>query len=72
MKTTSLTRIGFCALAGVVFVGLPMRAANAISTSPETTIWFDSPANDYTESSPMGNGRLGAMMFGGVEEERVV
>ncbi|HWY30956.1 MAG TPA: glycoside hydrolase family 95 protein [Candidatus Acidoferrum sp.] len=40
--------------------------------SPETTIWFDRPANDFTESSPMGNGRLGAMMFGGIDEERIV
>jgi alpha-L-fucosidase 2 len=40
--------------------------------SPETTIWFDKPANDFTESSPMGNGRLGAMMFGGIDEERIV
>ncbi len=40
--------------------------------SPETTIWFDTPATDFTQSSPMGNGRLGAMMFGGVDEERIV
>jgi len=32
----------------------------------------DKPANDYTESSPMGNGRLGAMTFGGVNEERIL
>ncbi len=35
-------------------------------------IWFDQPAKDFTESSPLGNGRLGAMMFGGVDEERIV
>src|SRR5271156_5751010 len=40
--------------------------------APETTIWFDTPAKDFTESSPMGNGRLGAMMFGGVDDERIV
>lgn len=38
----------------------------------ETTIWFDAPAANFTESSPMGNGRLGAMMFGGVADERIV
>jgi alpha-L-fucosidase 2 len=71
-KTASPTRIALCALVCVVLVGQPMPAAEAISTSPETTIWFDSPANDYTQSSPMGSGRLGAMMFGGVDEERIV
>jgi hypothetical protein len=38
----------------------------------ETTIWFDTPAKNFTESLPLGNGRLGAMMFGGVDEERIV
>jgi alpha-L-fucosidase 2 len=40
--------------------------------TPETTIWLDAPATNFTESSPLGNGRLGAMMFGGVDEERIV
>jgi alpha-L-fucosidase 2 len=40
--------------------------------SPETTIWFDAPATNFTESSPLGNGRLAAMMFGGVDDERIV
>jgi alpha-L-fucosidase 2 len=40
--------------------------------SPETTIWFDAPAKNFTESSPMGNGRLGAMMFGGVDDDWIV
>ncbi len=42
------------------------------AASPKTTIWFDTAATDFTQSSPMGNGRLGAMMFGGVDEERIV
>lgn len=35
-------------------------------------IWFDKSAANFTESLPMGNGRLGAMLFGGVDEERIV
>jgi alpha-L-fucosidase 2 len=35
-------------------------------------IWFASPARHFTESLPLGNGRLGAMVFGGVREERIV
>jgi alpha-L-fucosidase 2 len=34
-------------------------------------IWFDKPANDWKEAIPVGNGRLGAMVFGGVENERI-
>lgn len=47
-------------------------AADGKSNPSETTVWFDVPAKDFTESSPLGNGRLGAMMFGGVDEERIV
>src|SRR5258706_2602081 len=52
---------------------LPLCAAAAQSSlSAETTIWFDAPAANFTESTPLGNGRLGAMMFGGANEERIV
>ncbi len=47
-------------------------AAPLSSVTPETVIWMDAPAKNSTESSPLGNGRLGAMMFGGVAEERIV
>ena len=36
------------------------------------SLWFTSPANSYLESCPLGNGRLGAMDFGGVDVCRVV
>jgi alpha-L-fucosidase 2 len=49
-----------------------LPAADSKAASPETLIWLSSPARNFTESSPMGNGRLGAMLFGGVDEERIV
>jgi alpha-L-fucosidase 2 len=61
-----------CLLAVFALVfALPSLAADQTG-SPETTIWFDAPAQAFTESSPMGNGRLGAMLFGGVDDERIV
>jgi alpha-L-fucosidase 2 len=51
---------------------LPLHAGEYQSTPSETMVWFDAPARNFTESSPMGNGRLGAMMFGGVGDERIV
>ncbi len=44
---------------------------NIFAASPAETIWLDSPAKIFTESLPLGNGRLGAMDFGGVENERI-
>ncbi|MFM2241304.1 MAG: hypothetical protein RLZ97_159, partial [Verrucomicrobiota bacterium] len=34
--------------------------------------WFNRPATGFLESCPIGNGRLGAMDFGGTEEYRIV
>jgi alpha-L-fucosidase 2 len=35
-------------------------------------ITFDAPATHFTQSLPLGNGRLGAMVFGNVNRERIV
>src|SRR5690606_16347612 len=34
-------------------------------------LWYNQPANDWNEALPVGNGRLGAMVFGGVHQERL-
>jgi alpha-L-fucosidase 2 len=44
---------------------LPVRA----STPP--TLWYRQPAQKWTEALPVGNGRLGAMVFGGTVSERL-
>ncbi len=39
---------------------------------PMMTLWYDKPATDWQkEALPIGNGRLGAMVFGGVEKEHI-
>jgi len=34
-------------------------------------LWYNRPAKRWVEALPVGNGRLGAMVFGGVEKERL-
>jgi len=34
-------------------------------------IWFNRPADSWNEALPVGNGRLGAMIFGGIENEHI-
>ena len=34
-------------------------------------LWYKSPAVQWTEALPVGNGRLGGMVFGGVNKERI-
>jgi alpha-L-fucosidase 2 len=38
----------------------------------ETLVWFNALARKFSESCPLGNGRLGARMFGEMNEERFV
>ncbi|MFC1497399.1 glycoside hydrolase N-terminal domain-containing protein [Verrucomicrobiota bacterium] len=35
------------------------------------TLWYTQPASTWVEALPIGNGRLGAMVFGGVEQEQI-
>ena len=40
--------------------------------SNDLLLWFDKPATSFTQSLPLGNGRLGAMVFGGLADERII
>src|ERR1041385_8708061 len=35
------------------------------------TLWYRRPATNWNEALPIGNGRLGGMIFGGIEGERI-
>ena len=35
------------------------------------TLWYQRPASTWNETLPIGNGRLGDMVFGGIEHERL-
>lgn len=37
--------------------------------SPSKILWYDRPAEVWTEALPVGNGRLGAMVYGKTEKE---
>lgn len=45
--------------------GDPARASSEV-------LWYRQPARHFFESLPLGNGRIGAMVFGGLAEERIV
>jgi len=51
---------------------LPRRATAPPNTEPGLlTLWYEEPARSWPEALPIGNGRLGAMVFGGVTIERL-
>jgi len=47
------------------------KSINQQSFSTETVLWYESPAKTWEEALPVGNGRLGAMIFGKYGDERI-
>lgn len=39
--------------------------------NPSLTLWYNEPANEWTEALPVGNGRMGAMIYGGTAIETI-
>lgn len=42
-----------------------------INTGGSQRLWYSQPAGEWNEALPIGNGRLGAMIFGGTAEEKL-
>lgn len=55
----------------VICVALPVFAAIAGIGQGPLQLNYDQPAQNWNQALPIGNGRLGAMVFGGVNEERL-
>jgi alpha-L-fucosidase 2 len=55
------------ALVAASFASIPFAFAD-----PSTLLWYAQPATDWEkEALPIGNGRIGTMVFGGVDSERL-
>lgn len=54
-----------------IFLSPVAESISKKSFDPSTLLWYTNPANEWEEALAVGNGRLGAMVFGGVEEERI-
>lgn len=48
-----------------------MAESNNRLASSELLLWYTRPASQWVEALPVGNGRMGAMVFGGVEREHL-
>jgi len=42
-----------------------------VSSKESLKLWYDHPAENWNEALPVGNGRLGAMVFGNFQRERI-
>ncbi len=76
-------KLGLSAASGVLLNSALGRLARGQSRQGEThdarsedamdemTLWYRQPAEQWVEALPIGNGKLGAMIFGGVASERL-
>ena len=53
-------------IAFVTLVSLSCSSQNG-----DLKLWYDAPARQWTDALPLGNGRLGAMVFGTPAQERI-
>lgn len=61
----------FIRLLGSAFI-IVLNMQNTFSQiDPATILWYDKPAAAWEEALPIGNGRLGAMYFGNVYNDRM-
>src|SRR5215213_1939999 len=54
----------------LVFTYAWVYTALAQPVPDHLTIWYKQPATAWEEALPLGNGKTGAMIFGGVSRER--
>ena len=74
-----ITRRKFLSDAGTAATTIPLAApilnafgSESIAATDESLLlWYDRPANEWTDALPIGNGRLGAMIFGGAAIEQL-
>lgn len=58
------------ALVSLGFVGCSQQSTEAATTTVDE-LWYKQAAEDWMQALPIGNGRLGAMVFGSTDVERL-
>jgi alpha-L-fucosidase 2 len=56
---------------GIKLLILSILCTPAIFAQKDLKLWYDKPATKWIEALPIGNGFIGAMVFGGVEDELI-
>ncbi len=61
-------RYSLSLLAGTILLSCVDRESGKTAA---LRLWYEQPAEAWEEALPVGNGRLGAMVFGGIHQERI-
>ena len=73
MNNQAITRRDYLKMmgAGVALPSIITEPGQAGTASSSLTLWYRQPALAWVEALPIGNGRLGAMIYGGVPREHL-
>ena len=65
--------LGFCFMFFFHYSAIAQTSNSGIAGSEgnNNKLWYLEPAANWMEALPIGNGKLGAMVFGGVEQEKL-
>ena len=55
----------------LLFAAVTLVSLACCSQTEDLKLWYDAPARQWTDALPLGNGRLGAMVFGTPAQERI-
>ena len=55
----------------VIFILFFLLSQTVTGKNNENKLWYKQPAGKWIESLPVGNGRLGAVRFGGIQQEKI-
>ncbi|MEN8126723.1 MAG: glycoside hydrolase family 95 protein [Planctomycetota bacterium] len=64
-------KIYFAVLITLFSAYLSCNASPQEPSCNKLTLWYQQPAQKWVQALPVGNGRLGAMVFGSIEKERI-
>jgi alpha-L-fucosidase 2 len=67
IKLTGCYGLRFSVFLGMLFLISPFKAWS--QENSQLKLWYDKPAEKWVEALPIGNGRLGAMVYGDPNEE---
>ncbi len=55
----------------IYFLFAILLLASCSTPERNDTLWYEQPADKWLEALPIGNGRLGAMLYGGADTDRI-
>lgn len=64
-RSFSLFLLALCSIPSVTWGQMTQKP------DQDLLVWYDRPAEAWTEAIPIGNGYMGGMVFGGIEKERI-